>query len=99
MPRSCRTSLWPSLRSSFPPVSLVLNQPKDVAIGVGDCGRQPAATDVARGLLHGGTGSGHLGQLRLDIRHVPVGHGRRDALLPTARNQPDLLALGFEADV
>ena len=32
--------------------SSVLNQPEDVAIGVGDGGHQAAATDVARGLLH-----------------------------------------------
>jgi hypothetical protein len=41
--------------------SSVLKQPEDVAIGVGDGGHQAAATDVAHGLLHGGTGSGHLG--------------------------------------
>ena len=55
--------------------SWVLEQPEDVAVGVGDGGHQPAATDVARGLLHGGTGGGNLGQLRLDVRHLPVGHG------------------------
>ncbi len=55
-------------------VSAVLQQPEDVAVGVGDGGDQAAATDVARGILHGGTGGGHLGQLRLDVRHVPVGH-------------------------
>ena len=32
------------------------------------------ATDVARGLLDGGTRGGHLGQLRLDVGDVPVGH-------------------------
>ena len=52
----------------------VLHQPEDVAIEVGDGGHQAAATDVVRGLLHGGAGGGHLGQLRLDVRHVPVGH-------------------------
>src|SRR5439155_17627493 len=36
--------------------SSVLQQPEDVAIGVGDGGHQAAATDVAHGLLHGGTG-------------------------------------------
>ena len=54
--------------------SSVLDEPEDVAIGVGDRGHQPAATDVVRGLLHGGTRGSHLGQLRLDVRHVPVGH-------------------------
>src|SRR3954471_6612826 len=47
--------------------SSVLKQPEDVAIGVGDGGHQAAATYVAHGLLHGRTGSGHLGQLRLDV--------------------------------
>src|SRR5438874_6358451 len=79
--------------------SSVLQQPEDVAIGVGDGGHQAAATDVAHGLLHGGTGGGHLGQLRLDVRHVPVGHRRGHALRSTARHQPDVLALGLEADV
>src|SRR6266436_414019 len=37
-------------------VSLVLKQPEDVAIGVGDCGHQAAATDIAHGFLHGGAG-------------------------------------------
>ena len=50
--------------------SSVLKQPEDVAIGVGDGGHQAAATDVVRGLLHGGTHGGHLGQLRLEVRHV-----------------------------
>ena len=54
--------------------SAVLKQPEDVAVGVGDGGHQAAATDVVRGLLHGGARGGHLGQLRLDVRHVPVGH-------------------------
>src|SRR5919198_249787 len=43
----------------------VLEQPEDVAVGVGDGGHQAAAADVARGLLHGGAGRGHLGQLGL----------------------------------
>ena len=54
--------------------SSVLQQPEDVAIGVGDGGHQAAATDIVRGLLHRGTRGGHLGQLRLDVRHMPVGH-------------------------
>ena len=57
------------------------------------------ATDVVGGLLHGGTGGGHLGQLRLDVRHVPVGHRRGHALLRAVRHQPDVLALGVVADV
>src|SRR6266700_7958719 len=79
--------------------SPVLKQPEDVAVGVGDGGHQATATDVAHGLLHGGTGSGHLGQLRLDVRHVPVGHRRGHALRSTARHQPDVLTGGLEADV
>ena len=54
--------------------SSVLKQPEDVAVGVGDGGHQATTTDVVRGLLHGGTRGGHLGQLRLDVRHVPVRH-------------------------
>src|SRR5271155_3841483 len=54
--------------------SSVLNQPEDVSVGVGEGGHQPATTDVVRGLLHGGARGGHLGQLRLNVRHVPVGH-------------------------
>ena len=54
--------------------SSVLKQPEDIAIGVGDGGYQAAATDVVRGLLHGGTRGGYLGQLRLDVWYVPVGH-------------------------
>src|SRR5216683_3108555 len=79
--------------------SPVLKQPEHVAIGVGDGGHQATATDVVRGLLHGGTRGGHLGQLRLDVRHVPVGHRRGHALRPTARHQPDVLARGLEAGV
>src|SRR3954452_10064905 len=35
--------------------SSVLEQPENVAVGVGDRGHQAAAADVVRGLLHGGT--------------------------------------------
>src|SRR5882762_3051978 len=35
-----------------PPTLLVLNQPKDVAIGVGKRGHQTTTTDLARGLPH-----------------------------------------------
>src|SRR5918997_3211407 len=77
----------------------VLEQPEDVAVGVGDGGHQAAATHVVRGFLHGGTRGGYLGQLRLDVRHVPVGHRRSHALRSTARHQPDVLSRGLEADV
>src|SRR5918996_845925 len=53
-------------------LSSVLNQPED----------------VVRGFLHGGTRGGHLGQLCLDVRHVPVGHRPGHALRSTARRQP-----------
>src|SRR5215472_7524736 len=85
----------PSARRHSP----VLKQPEDVAVGVGESGHQAATTDVARGLLHLGTRGGHLSQLRLDVRHVPVGHGRCHALLCAAGHQPDVLALGIVADV
>ncbi|HXZ75616.1 MAG TPA: DUF1214 domain-containing protein [Streptosporangiaceae bacterium] len=65
---------WPEERLSGDRHSWILKQPEDIAVGVGDGGHQPTATDVARRLLHGGTCSGHFGQLRLDVRHVPVGH-------------------------
>src|SRR5438445_2521897 len=79
--------------------STVLKQPEDVAIGVGDGGHQAAATDVVRGLLHGGTRGGHLGQLHLEVRHVPVRHPRGPALRSTARPQPDTLARRLAPDV
>ena len=50
-----------------PSSSSVLKQLEDVAIGVGDGGHEAAATYVAHGLLHGGTGGGHLGQLRVPM--------------------------------
>src|SRR5580700_3795008 len=52
----------------------VLNEPEHVAIGVGERGHEAAATDVVRGLLQRATGGGHLGQLGLDVRDMPVGH-------------------------
>jgi len=58
-----------------------------------------AATDVVRSLLHGGPRGGHLGQLRLDVRDVPVVHRRGHALLRAVRHQPDVLARGVVADV
>jgi hypothetical protein len=48
-------------------LSRILEQPQDVAVEVGDSGHQAAAADVVRRLLHGRAGSGHLGQLRLDV--------------------------------
>src|SRR5829696_5742770 len=81
------------------PDSPVLKQPEDIAIGVGDGGHQAAATDVVRGLLHGGARGSHLGQLRFDVRYVPVGHRRGHAPRPAARHQPDVLARDLEADV
>src|SRR5690349_9514777 len=79
--------------------SSVLKQPEYVAVGVGEGGHQPAAANVARGLLHGGTRGGHLGQLRLDVGHLPVGHRRGHALRSAVRDQPDVLALGVKADI
>src|SRR5215469_1289314 len=51
--------------------SRVLDQPEDIAIGVSERGHQAAGPDVARGLFDGGARGGHLGQLRLGVRHVP----------------------------
>src|SRR5579859_3928254 len=48
----------------------VLDQAEDIAIGIGEAGHQAAAADVARRVLHGGPGRGHLGQLGLDVGHV-----------------------------
>jgi hypothetical protein len=45
----------------------------------------------------GGTRGTHLGQLRLEVRHVPVGHGRGHALRSTARHQPGVLT-GVRSD-
>src|SRR4051812_20267514 len=84
----------PSLpRASGGRRSPVLQQPEDVAVGVADGGHQAAATHVVRGLLHRGTRGGHLGELRLDVGDVPVGHRRGHALRSTARHEPDVLAL------
>src|SRR6186713_2713956 len=64
--------------------SAVLQQPEDVAVGVGERGYQAAAADVARGLLEGATRGGDLGQLRLDVGDVPVGDRRAH---PAVRHQ------------
>src|SRR5215475_6401246 len=87
------------VRARCPLRSPVLNQPEDVAVGVGEGGHEAATADVVRLLLHRGAGSGHLGQLRFDVRHVPVSHRRGHALRPAAWHQPDLLALCLEANV
>src|SRR5208283_852150 len=63
-----------ALRHEHGRLSPVLKQPEDVAVGVGDRGNQAAVADVTRGLVHSSTRSGQSGQLRLDIRHVPVGN-------------------------
>ena len=60
--------------------------------------RRPPPTSCA-GSLTVAPGAGHLGQLRLDVRHVPVGHRRGHALRAAARHEPDVLALDVEADV
>ena len=65
--RGCRQREAP-FRSS------VLNQPEDVAVGIGERGHQTPATNLVRSLFHTGAGGGHLGELPLDVRHVPVGH-------------------------
>src|SRR5437588_12096267 len=77
----------------------VLNQSEDVAVGIGDRSHDAAATDVVWGLLHGGAGGRDIGQFRLNVRHVPIGHRRGHALRPTARHQPDVLAGYVEAHV
>ncbi|MGH3237229.1 MAG: Lrp/AsnC ligand binding domain-containing protein, partial [Streptosporangiaceae bacterium] len=59
-----------------------------------DAARPPAPLP-ARYLGCAGARGGHLGQLRLDVRHVPVGHRRGHALRSTARHQPDVLARGL----
>jgi hypothetical protein len=80
-------------------MSWVLEQPEHVAVGVGHGGDQPATADVVGGLLEGGAGGGHLGQLRVEVRYVPVGHRARHGLRSPAGHQPDVLAGDLEADV
>lgn len=55
------------------PRSRLLKHPEDVAIGVGDGGNQATAADIVSRLLHGGPRGGQLGQLGLDVRHLPEG--------------------------
>src|SRR5215469_11520891 len=50
--------------------SAVLKQTENVAVGVGDGCYEAAATDVAHGVFYIGAGLGHLGELRLDVRHM-----------------------------
>src|SRR5437763_3762674 len=95
----CPGSCPPGARRAGRWYSAVLENPEDVAVGVGDGGHQAAAADVVRGLLHDGARGGQLGQLRLDVRDVPVGHRRGHALLRARRHQPDVLAFGVVADV
>src|SRR5580704_19013555 len=71
--------------------SAILDQAEDVAVRVGECGHEAAAPDISRGLLQRRTGSGDFGELRLDIRHVPVRDGRGHPT--TAWYEPDLLSL------
>src|SRR6266545_33336 len=77
----------------------VLKQPENVAIRVADGGHQAAATDVAHGLGNGRSHRGRLGELRLDVRHVPESDRRGHPLRPPARHQPGALARHVEADV
>src|SRR5260370_36579925 len=78
-------------------ISSVLNQPEDVAIGVGESGHKAAATNIARKLLHGSAGGGDLGQLRLAAPAVPVGHWPRHPPPPAARRHPASLAPALDS--
>src|SRR3954469_9055546 len=60
----------------------VLDQPEDVAVRITERGHETAAADVVGGLVGAGAGGRHLGQLRLDVGHVPVGDRRLHALRP-----------------
>src|SRR3712207_7633094 len=74
--RPPRSTLFP-YTTLFRSRSLVLKQPEDVAIGVDDGSHQAAATDVVRGLLHGGTRDGHLGDrksTRLNSSHANISY-------------------------
>ena len=68
--------------------STVLEQPEHVAVRVDDGGDQAAAPDVVRGLLHGGTRRGHLGQLGLDVGHVPEATGEVMPCVPHRGTSP-----------
>src|SRR5581483_12528566 len=54
----------------------VLEQPDDVAVRVREGGDAAAAADLAHGFVDGATGGRHLGQLGLDVVHLPVRDGR-----------------------
>jgi hypothetical protein len=58
-----------------------------------------ATIDVAHRLGNGRSARAHLGELRLDVGHVPVSHRRGHPPRPPARHQPDVLARHVEADV
>src|SRR4051794_11748868 len=77
----------------------VLKQSEHIAVGIGDSSHQTTLTDVVRRLLDGGTSGGDFGQLRLDVRHVPIGDRRDHAPRSTAWHQPNVLTGGVEADV
>src|SRR5215207_3504002 len=68
----CARPFSVALVSAIANLLSVLKQPEKVAIRVADGCNEAAATDVAHGLGNGRSGRGHLGELRLDVRHVPV---------------------------
>src|SRR5579884_2417838 len=74
-------ALFPDVRvSAIPNLLPVLQQPEHIAIRVADGGDQAAAADVAHGILDRCAGGRHLGELRLDVRDVPVRDRRGDPL-------------------
>lgn len=79
--------------------SWILDQTEDVPVGVGHSGDQAATTDLPGGLVDAGARRGDLGQLRLDVRHVPIGHWRGHPLGTTPGYQSDVLAGGLKTDV
>src|ERR1700722_10545227 len=79
--------------------SSVLREPEHIAIGVLEGCDEAASTDVADRLMCRGPGGDHLGQLRLDVRHLPVGDGGSHPLCLTPRHEPDVLARDIEPDV
>src|SRR5207245_4485168 len=54
-----------------------------------------APTYVAHMVIHGGTGSGHPGQLHTDVPHVPVGHWQGHDVRTTSRTQAEALAVSL----
>src|SRR5512146_1594576 len=79
--------------------SAVLQHPEYVAVRVGEGGHETAAANVARLVLHGSARGRHLRQLRLDVRHVPVGDRGGHPGRGAAWHQADVLTPGVEADV